>query len=124
MPVHWEVDLQQKLVTVVAEGDVTRAEVEAYLEAIGQAGLYGYSKLFDGKRAATHMTSEEILSLGARMRALHAEGHQMGALAAVVPEGQVEAVSRVLGMLAAADRPMRVFRQIGPARKWIRSLPG
>lgn len=124
MPVHWEIDQQQKLVTVVAEGDVTRAEVEAYLDAIGQGGLYGYNKLFDGTRAATRMTSEEILALGARMRALHAEGHPMGALAAVVPDLQVEAVSRVLGMLAAADRPMRVFHQVGPARKWIRSLPG
>jgi len=123
MPLHWEVDLQQRLVTVVAEGDVTRAEVEAYLDAIGQAGLYGYSKLFDGKRAATHMTSEEILALGAHMRALHGEGHPMGALAAVVPDGQLEAVSRVLGMLAAAERPMRVFRQVGPARKWLQSLP-
>jgi hypothetical protein len=123
MPVNWEVDPQQKLVTVVAEGDVTRAEVEAYLDAIGQAGLYGYNKLFDGKRAATHMEADEILALGARMRGLHAEG-PMGALAAVVPDGPVEAVTRVLGMLAAADRPMRVFRQIEPARKWIRSLPG
>jgi hypothetical protein len=124
MPVNWEVDPQQKLVTVVAEGDVTRAEVEAYLDAVGEAGLYGYSKLFDGTRAATHMTSEEVLALGARMRGLHVEGHPMGALAAVVPDNQMEAVSRVLGMLAAADRPMRVFRQIEPARKWIRSLPG
>lgn len=124
MPLHWEVDLQQKLVTVVAEGDVTRAEVEAYLDAIDAAGLYAFRKLFDARHGRTHMPREELLALGARMRATHAAGHAMGALAAVLPDGYEEAASRVLGMMAAAERPMRVFRQVGPARKWIRSLAG
>ncbi|OFW99644.1 MAG: hypothetical protein A3D94_12740 [Alphaproteobacteria bacterium RIFCSPHIGHO2_12_FULL_66_14] len=123
MPFHWTIDPQQRLVTVVAKGDVTRAEVEAYLDAIGQAGAYDYRKLLDAKHARTSMASEELLGLGARMRALHEAGHPMGALAAVVPDEHSEAAGRVLGMLAAADRPMRVFHQVGPARKWLRGLP-
>ncbi len=124
MPLHWTIDPQQRLVTVVAEGDVTRAEVETYLDAIDHAGAYAYRKLFDAKHARTRMTPEEMLALGARMRATHEEGHAMGALAAIVPDDHVEAVDRVLGILAAADRPMRLFREVGLARKWIRSLPG
>jgi hypothetical protein len=31
--------------------------------------------------------------------------------------------SRVLGMLAAATRPMRVFHDAGPARDWILKQP-
>lgn len=123
MPFYWDIDPQQRLVTAVAEGDVTRAEVEAYLDAVGQAGAYAYRKLFDGRQARIRMTPEEMMALGVRMRATHAEGHTMGALAAVLPDEHMKAAGRVLGMLAAADRPMRVFRQIGPARKWIRSLP-
>lgn len=123
MPFHWTIDPEQRLVTVVAEGDVTRAEVEAYLDAVGEAGAYGHRKLLDAKHARTRMAPEELLALGARMRALHEEGHPMGALAAVVPDQHSEAAGRVLGMMAAADRPMRVFRQVGPARKWLRGLP-
>ena len=122
MTLHWEIDPQQRLVTAVAEGNVTRPEFDAFLDAICQAQAHGYRKLFDGKRGATRMRPEEILELGVRMRASHEKG-PVGALAAVVPGDHVEAVSRVLGMLAAAQRPMRVFRQIGPARKWIGSLP-
>ncbi|MDP1966893.1 MAG: hypothetical protein Q8K93_32390 [Reyranella sp.] len=78
-----------------------------------------YRKLFDGGRGETHMEAEEILALGARMRAT-AERGRVGALAVVVPSAHAAALGRVLGMLAAAERPMRVFRQVGPARKWIR----
>jgi hypothetical protein len=123
MPFHWDIDPQQRFVTAVAEGNVTRAEVDAYLDAVGQAGAYAYRKMFDARYARTRMTPEEMMALGVRMRATHAEGHAKGALAAVLPDEHMETAGRVLGMLAAADRPMRVFRQVGPARKWIRSLP-
>jgi hypothetical protein len=37
MPLHWTIDSKAKLLTVVAEGDVTRAEFESYLDVIDQA---------------------------------------------------------------------------------------
>lgn len=123
MTLRWEIDPEQRLVTAVAEGNVTRAEFDAFLDALCQAQAHGYRKLFDGKRGATRMEAEDIMALGARMRASHDKG-PVGALAAVVPNEHVEAVGRVLGMLAAAQRPMRVFRQLGPARRWIKGQPG
>ena len=123
MPLHWTIDPQQKLVTAVAEGDVTRVEFDAFLDDMSRAGADTYRKLFDGGRGGTHMGAEDILALGARMRASHERG-PVGPLAVVVPEGHVETIGRVLGMLAAAERPMRVFRQVGPARKWISDQPG
>jgi len=109
MTLRWEIDPEQKFVTAVAEGNVTRAEFDAFLDALCQAQAHGYRKLFDGKRGATRMDAEDIMALGTRMRASHDKG-PVGALAAVVPNDHVEAVGRVLGMLAAAQRPMRVFR--------------
>ncbi len=109
--------------TAVAEGDVTRAEFEAYLDAMGAADANGYRKLFDGSCASTLMPAEEILALGVRMRASHSMG-SVGPLAVVVPDAMTEALERVLGMLAAARRPMRVFGEVEAARKWLGSLPG
>ena len=123
MPLHWTIDPQKKLVTAVAEGDVTRVEFDAFLDDMSRAGADTYRKLFDGGRGDTHMEAEDILALGARMRAMHENG-PVGPLAVVAPQGHIETIGRVLGMLAAAKRPMRVFRQVGPARKWISNLPG
>jgi hypothetical protein len=123
MPLHWTIDSQQKLVIAVAEGNVTHPEFVAFLDDVDRAGADSYRKLFDGGRGKTHMAAEEILALGARMRAT-AERGRVGPLAVVVPPTYAAALSRVLGMLAAAERPMRVFRQVGAARKWISNLPG
>lgn len=122
MSLHWTIYPERKLMTATAVGDVTREEFEAYLEAVEAAGANSYSKLFDGSQARASMTPEDVLELGRRMRATHATG-PMGALAVVVPSELVEPFDRLLGMLAAAERPMRVFRQTAPAHKWIASLP-
>jgi hypothetical protein len=122
MPLHWTIDSRAKLLTVVAEGVVTQAEFESYLDLIDQAGLHVYRKLFDGIDADTSMGPEQILAVGVRMRTSH-QTQPVGPLAVVVPEDKVARVSRVLGMLAAARRPMRVFHAVGPARNWILKQP-
>jgi len=122
MPLQWTIDSRQKLVTVIAEGDVTRADFDAFLDAVKAANAYPYRKLFDGLRGDTRMGPDDLLALGARMRASHEQG-PIGPLAAVIPDEKADLVARVLGILATAERPMRVFREIAPARRWINRLP-
>lgn len=122
MPLHWTIDSKERLVVAVAEGEVTRDEVQAYLDAVAGAKALAYRKLFDASRGETSMGPEEMMALGAMFRSFHARG-KVGPLAIVVPGVKVELVSRVLGILAAADRPMRVFHESEPARRWIESLP-
>jgi hypothetical protein len=122
MAIHWTIDSKHRLMTVVAEGEVTRPEFEAYLDVIDNAELYTYRKLFDGSGGDAGMDAEDILAVGVRMRSAH-QTHAVGPLAVVVSEDKIAMVSRVLGMLAAADRPMRVFHEAGPAREWILKQP-
>ncbi len=122
MPLHWTIDSKAKLLTVVAEGDVTRAEFESYLDVIDQASLHTYRKLFDGIDADTSMGPEHILAMGVRMLSSH-HTRPVGPLAVAVAQDKVAMFSRVLGMLAAATRPMRVFHEAGPARDWILKRP-
>jgi hypothetical protein len=125
MPIHWTIDSKHQLMTVVAEGDVTRPEFEAYLDVIDNAELHAYRKLFDGSSADTSMGTDNILAVGVRMRSAH-HTRPVGPLAVVVSENKIDMVARILGMLAAANRPMRVFQQADPARDWIlkQSLQG
>lgn len=122
MPLYWTVDSKERLVIAVAEGDVTQADFESYLDMIDQAGLHAYRKLFDGLNADTSMEPEQILAIGVRMRTSH-QSQPVGPLAVAVAEDKVAMVSRVLGMLAAASRPMRVFHASAPAREWILKQP-
>lgn len=123
MPLHWTVDSKDRIVITVADGDVTRADVDNFITAMNGAGTLPYRKLFDGSRGETTMTPEDMLAIGVRIRERHAAGGKPGALAVVVPPDKSELVSRVLGILATADRPMRIFSEVEPARRWIESQP-
>lgn len=121
MPLGWKIDPQERLITVTAKGDVTRAEFESLLDAMRDADAHAYRKLFDGELGRTSMTSEDAMALGVRMRAEHATG-PMGPLAVVLPEKYADLAGHALGMLASADRPMRVFATVAQARRWLGSL--
>ena len=123
MPLHWTVDSKERLVIAIAEGDVTRAEIEDYITVMNGAGTVSYRKLFDGSRGDTTMTEQDMLAIGVQIRARHAVAGPLGPLAFVVSPAKSELVSRVLGILATADRPMRLFSEFEPARRWIASLP-
>lgn len=121
MSLNWKIDPKARLITAVADGDVTRLDIETLLDEMASSGAMTYRKLFDGSQGDTKMGADDLLMLGVRFRAFHAQG-PMGPLAVIVPDDKAELVARVLGMLAAADRPMRVFRTAVPARRWLESL--
>jgi hypothetical protein len=118
MPVKWTIDPEDRLILVVAEGDVTRAEVDSMLDAMQPNEVLAYRKLFDGARADTSMAPEDLMALGVRLRSMRGPG-SLGALAMVVPPDKEKLLQRVFGMLAVADRPMRVFNDSDQARRWL-----
>lgn len=118
MPIHWTAQSMSNLVTVIAEGDVVRDDIEAFLDSVRSANLAAWSKLIDARAARFVFTSQEVNEIGVRIRATHAK-HLIGPLAFVMPETNTPELMRVLGFLAAAERPMRVFQEFAPAQKWI-----
>ena len=121
MPLDWTIDAEAQLVVIVADGDFARRDMETLLDDLASSGAMAYRKLFDGSRGDASMGPEDMLMLGVRFRAIHAR-ERMGPLAVVVPDHRAELVARVLGILAVADRPMRVFRAPALARRWLESL--
>ena len=123
MPLHWTIDSESRFVSVVAKGDVSRPEVEQLLDEMMSRGAMTFRKLFDGLDGDTTMAPQDLLAVGVRMRAHHAGG-PMGPLALVLPDKRAEIIVPILGMLAAADRPMRIFATRQKARRWLESLGG
>lgn len=121
MPLHWTVQSRLQLVTVVAEGDVVRSDVEAYLSMVTGADISSWRKLIDARAARLALTILDVNLLGVRVRAADAV-RAIGPLAFVTPEAETPELGRLLGFLAAAKRPMRIFHELEPARKWITKI--
>lgn len=123
MSLTWTVDHDNQMMTSVAIGDVTRADVDAMLDAMDSEGAMPYRKLFEASRGDTAIGIYDLLVLGWRMRSYHQTHGNMGPLALVIPPDRMDLLSRVLGMLAVARRPMRVFTDPDAAQRWIVRQP-
>ena len=122
MPITWTLDSDFESAAVCAAGAISRADVEAYLAAIDAAGAVGYRKLIDARSAIVDMSHEDMMAVGVRMRGFH--GGPVGALAIVLSREGADAVARILGIMAAADRPMRLFTSMRAAERWLEGLAG
>lgn len=122
MPIRWTVDQSREMLLAEAEGAITLQEVVEYLDAVVTAGTGPYRKLFDGSKAQSAMTDEEIMVLGARLRTYHGQG-KTGALAIVVAADKTHGLARLFGVLAAADRRTKIFNTLKAARDWIDAQP-
>ncbi len=123
MPIHWTIDSQHQLVRVTIEGALTRADADGYLDAVERSGAAAYRKLVDGRAGTMGMDHDDVMAICVRIRNFH-HGHPVGALAVVLSDDKSEAVARILGILATADRPIRIFAALPPAQRWIESLVG
>lgn len=123
MSFHYLIDSKRRFVSVKAEGDITRSDVDAYLEAVVGAGALGYRKLFDWRAGVPAMDFSELMSVVAAARSYHDRPH--GALAIVLSERQRQSLelARVLGVLLSARRPMRVFSSVLTATRWLETNP-
>jgi len=118
MPVQWTIDPEERFISVLGTGDVSRADIDRFLDAVVENAALGYRKLFDASQAMSSMTPADMVDLGTRFRALHT-GAVVGPLAVVMPPDRGKRLERLLGMIATADRPMRIFVDPTRARRWI-----
>lgn len=119
MALHWHIELREKLFVVVAYGNVEMEEAERMLDAVVCSGAMSYRKLFDGTLGETRMTPYELLTLGVRIRALHAGDTPLGPVAVVLPHDKRPPLMRLLGIMAAARRPLRIFDDRVSAHEWL-----
>ena len=82
------------------------------------ADAVSYRKLFDGRTSTSSMSEQELLVIGAEVRSHHESG-KVGALAIVADPDQTARFGRLLGALAMADRPMKLFDNLARARHWL-----
>ena len=129
MALHWFIDSRQRLIVVTAEGPVSRADIDGLLDAVTGAKALAYRKLVDATAGKFAMNALDLLAIGARVRSLHAG--TVGAVALVLPgrlpredepEDAPTLVARLIGIVASAKRPLRIFKSVTAAKHWLDSL--
>jgi hypothetical protein len=122
MPVQWTVSRPTRLVIAVAKGDLRRLDIEAYLDGVVTADALAYRKIFDMTQATPSLSDDDLMSLGARIRAYIPLGH-LGPLAIVAATDKSYQQARMFAALADADRPIKIFRELHQARQWLDAQP-
>jgi hypothetical protein len=118
MPLYWTIDSKNRLFTGYGEGQVSFEDAMLLLDALAGARALAYRKLFDGRSIQSAMNGQELLTVCARIRSCHEQG-PVGAVAMVGTPEQTVSFARLLGALASADRPMKVFTSLRQAHNWL-----
>jgi hypothetical protein len=118
MPIHWTISKPNKLVVAVCKDAVTRQDIEAYLDAVVVADVLGYRKIFDLTEATVDLPDNDMMALGARIRA-YAQASEMGPLAIVASTPESYERAHLFAALADAQRPIKIFMQLHKAREWL-----
>jgi len=118
MPLKWTIDHAQRMVRIAAQGEVTLKQVEEYLDAIVVADAMSYGKLFDCTQMVTHATDDEMMELGARMRAYDGV-MKSGPLCLVVATPEMLNYTRRYINLAQVDRPTQICKTVAEAEAWL-----
>jgi hypothetical protein len=121
MPVTWIIDSRTRTVELLAEGEVSFDQVMKYLKAVEGANALAFGKLVDVRSATAAMTPDELVLLMAAFRQYHQQG-PMGPLAVLATDEQSVNYTRLLGALALADRPMKLFTAEIRARRWLQRM--
>jgi hypothetical protein len=123
MPIRWKILPAERLVVAAAEGPVGLADVETYLDALVVADAQPYAKLFDASTMDFRITDDELMLLGARMRAYDG-AFPAGPLALVVTTPEIESWARRFINLSGMRRPAELFATVAAAKVWLEEQKG
>jgi hypothetical protein len=123
MPLQWTVSHPTRLVIAVAKDDLHLKDIEDYLDGVVAVGALPYRKIFDTTGAVGSLSEDDLMALGARIRAYISIG-QIGPLAIVASTDRSYGQARMFMALAEADRPVKIFRELHAARRWLDALTG
>jgi hypothetical protein len=120
MPMRWEIDHPRRFVHVVAEGPLTRQDMEEHFDALFVANAMGYTKLVDITNARPIYVDDDVMAMGARLSAYTAK-LPSGPLA-VVGMANMRGVFKLFVHLSPSDRPAKYFASEVKARAWLAAL--
>jgi hypothetical protein len=121
MPIHRKISHLDHMVVGVSYGVVTLVDIGDFLDVIVRARARPYRKLFDASEGTSGLSAVDLAALATRLHAAP-KPQPLGPFA-VVTRPHREELTRILRPFASLERPMRIFRDIHAARRWLEHQP-
>jgi hypothetical protein len=121
MPIQWTISHPHRLVVAVCKDAVSRTDIEDYLDNVVVTDTLPYRKIFDMTHAELVLDDDDMMALGARIRA-YADLANLGPLALVASSPESYERARLFAVLADARRPLKIFSELHKARQWLDTL--
>jgi len=115
------VDAEQRLVTTVAEGTVSAADVREHLTSEQRDSALPFRELIDARHAWIDLSSAEVREIVNLLRSLSLQ-HYLGPTAVVVSSPVAFGVMRMLEILVEDVCVVRAFRDFAQAETWVRDV--
>jgi hypothetical protein len=110
------------MVVISVKGIVRLADMQECAAGIMTPATLSYRKLVDLSDVQPALSDHDIATLAEYVREQSGIG-PMGAMAIAAGTDEAEEQARLFGLLAVADRPLKIFREIGAARAWLDAQP-
>ena len=115
------VDMKQRLVTTVAEGMVSVADVREHLSSEQRDSALPFRELIDARHAWIDFSPAEVRELVDLLRSLSIQ-HYLGPTAVIVSSPVAFGVMRMLETLVKDVCVVRPFRDFAQAESWVRDV--
>lgn len=122
MPLEFTIDHDERFVDVRGHGAVGLQDILDYFDALVTDGGMPYRKLLDFRGVTPRLTDDDVMVLGARVSA-YAHLEPRGPIAIVSTNDESDLFIRRFMNLGGAKRPMRLFKSMDDARKWLAETP-
>ena len=120
MPLHMDIVPIQRLVVIVAHGEVTADDLANNVKELIAAKVAHYAKIIDVSTSRWVMTKEQIDAIAKTLRG-DPNSAMRGPVAFIVrPED--EGFAHAFAGITEGDRPVRLFHSLHQARRWLEEL--
>jgi hypothetical protein len=121
MPIHLEISRLHRLLVIVARGQVTTDDVRDLVRQMVDNDVRHFSKIIDVSSSSSDMSREQIEAMAVMLRS-EKGATTRGPIAFVIhPERQ--GFADLFADATKTDRPVRLFRSLHDARRWLQDLP-
>ena len=117
MPIHLDFFHPNRIVVAVIRGTVTAEDITGVVQQFLETGALHYRKIIDVSSGNSPIDEKGLETLAALARANPHAGSR-GPLAFVVDPARGEVVEKFV-KLTEGERPVKIFRSIHDARKWL-----
>jgi hypothetical protein len=115
MPLRMDISRLNRLVLIVARGQIAAEEIATTAKALVEANVPGYAKIIDISQATSELTPDQVEQVAALLQG----GKEARGPVAFVINPERIGFANAFADITKDERPIRLFRSIHEARTWL-----